>query len=163
MQAVGELDEDHPQVVGRGHRHLLEVLGLGLLVRLEDGGELADPVHDLGDLPAEDRLELGLGGAGVLEDVVQQRRGDGPVVHAHLGQDVGYRQRVRDVVVARAALLPVVGGAGEFIGPPNASNLGLGQVAAEGLRQGFERCGGGNRVGRRGGGETSLEIRLKCR
>ena len=118
--------------VARGrHGHLLEVLGLGLLVGLEDGGELADAVDDLGDFLAEDALELTLRGARVLEHVVQQGGRHGAMVHAHLGQDLGDGEGVGDVLVPGAAHLAFVGGACELVGALDAPNLRLRQVACE--------------------------------
>jgi hypothetical protein len=43
--------------------------------------DLGDPVDQLGDLAPELALEVGLGGGGVLEHVVEEPRGDRRDVH----------------------------------------------------------------------------------
>ncbi len=71
VQAVGQLDHDHPQVLGHGQEHLAEVFGLRLQLGVElDLGQLADPVHQLGDFRPEVGAELILVVVGVLNDVV---------------------------------------------------------------------------------------------
>ena len=64
--------------------------------------------------------ELGLdlldGDARVLDRVVEQRRGDGDVVEAEVGEDQGDPERVRDVGLARAPDLLGVGDAGQLEG-----------------------------------------------
>ena len=91
--------------------HLAVVLGLGLLAALElDPRQLRDALDELRDLVAElgaDLLELGLG---VLDDVVEQRRGDRLLVELELGADLRDAERVVDELLARAALLALVRG-----------------------------------------------------
>ena len=54
VQAVGELDQDDPDVRGHRDHHLAVVLGLRLVARLEgQPGELGDAVDQAGDLLAE--------------------------------------------------------------------------------------------------------------
>ena len=75
VQAVGELDQDHPQVLRHRDDQLAVVLGLGVLAALElDAGQLGDALDELRDLVAELGADLVDVDAGVLDDVVQQRR-----------------------------------------------------------------------------------------
>ena len=54
VEAIGQLDQDHPDVVGHRDHHLPVVLRLLLVAALEgDAGELGDAVDQLGDLLAE--------------------------------------------------------------------------------------------------------------
>ena len=54
VQAVGELDQDDPDVRGHRDHHLAVVLGLRLVARLEgQPGQLGDAVDEPGDLLAE--------------------------------------------------------------------------------------------------------------
>ena len=54
VQAVGELDQDDPDVRGHRDHHLAVVLGLRLVARLErDPGQLGHAVDQAGDLVAE--------------------------------------------------------------------------------------------------------------
>ena len=59
VQAIGELDQDHPDVRGHRDHHLAVVLGLRLVARLEGQvGQLGDAVDQAGDLLAEPRLDV---------------------------------------------------------------------------------------------------------
>ena len=106
VEAVGELDQDHADVLGHRDDQLPVVLGLGVLAALElDPRQLRDAVDELGDLVAElvlDRLQVGVG---VLDDVVEERGGDRLLVEAQLGEDLRDAERVVDELLARAALL----------------------------------------------------------
>jgi hypothetical protein len=77
VQAVGELDQDHPDIARHGEQHLAEVLRLGLLLGLEfDAVELGDAVHQVGDVLAEFVADFSLGDRCVFHHVVQQRSGE---------------------------------------------------------------------------------------
>ncbi len=118
VQPVGELDQDHPQVLGHRHEELAEVLGLLGLGRGElQVGQLGDAVHQLGHLGAELARDLGIGRAGVLDRVVQQRGDDGRVVELHLGQDRGDRDGMGEIGLARVAQLPLVHLRAVVVGP----------------------------------------------
>jgi len=110
VQAVGQLDQDHANVAGHGHGHLLEVFrlgfGLGFEVHL---GQFADPIHQFGHGFAELRAERFLGDAGVFDDVMQHRGHQALMVHVHVGKNVRYREWVRDVRLAAATALTVMG------------------------------------------------------
>ena len=101
VEPVGELDEDDPDVLGHREEHLADVLGLLLLVAV--GGEprqLGHAVDEVGDLGAEALLDVGQAVLGVLGDVVEERRLDGDRVDPELGEDLGTRDRMRDVRLA---------------------------------------------------------------
>ena len=58
VQPVGELDQDDPDVLGRGQDHLAEGLGLRLVAaHVRVAADLGDAVDQLGDLLAELRLQ----------------------------------------------------------------------------------------------------------
>ena len=114
VQAVGELDQDDPDVRGHRDHHLAVVLGLRLVARLErDPGELGDAVDQAGDLVAEGLADLVEGRGGVLDRVVQQRGAQGRGVQAHAGADARDADRVGDEVLAGLAALVGVVLAGE--------------------------------------------------
>ena len=108
VQAIGELDEDDPDVRGHRDHHLAVVLGLRLVAAGEgDAGELGDAVDERGDLVAEALADLVERRARVLDGVVQQRRAQRLGVQAHARADLRHADRVHDEVLARLA--PLVG------------------------------------------------------
>ena len=136
VQAIGELDEDHADVLHHGEDHLAEVLRLRLGLAAElDLGQLGDAIDQLGDLFAEFAGQLLLADAGVLNDVVQDGGDEGAGVHAHLGQDPGHRQRMVDVGFARHAHLAIVGLGAVEVGPVDVLDLVGFEVSLEELAQ----------------------------
>jgi hypothetical protein len=65
---------------------------------------------------AEHAIDLGAGGVGILDGVVQQRRRDGGVIELEVGEDRGDFQGMRKIRVARIALLFAMGLHGVDIG-----------------------------------------------
>ena len=90
VQAVGELDQQHPHVVRDGEQELAEVLALrrplGDEVEPLDLGQAVDERADLG---AEDLVDLLERRLGVLDSVVQHGGRDGGVVELEVGEDGG--------------------------------------------------------------------------
>ena len=114
VEAVGQLDQDHPDVGGHRHHHLAVVLGLPLVAALEgDLGELGDAVDQLSDLVAEGLADLVEAGARVLDRVVQQGRAERGRVEAQARADAGDAERVGDEVLPRLSLLAGMALAGE--------------------------------------------------
>ncbi len=101
VQPVGELDQQDPYVVGDGEQELAQILGLlRLLGDQVELLQLGQPFDQNADVAAEEAVDLGAGRVGVLDRVVQQRRGDGRVVELELGENRGDLQRVGEVRVA---------------------------------------------------------------
>ena len=72
VQAVGQLDEHHADVIHHGQHHLAHVFGLRLFRRGEvNFADLGDAFDDVGDLLAEFGLDLVHGHRGVFHGVVQ--------------------------------------------------------------------------------------------
>ncbi len=108
VQAVGELDEDDPDVRGHRDHHLAVVLRLRLVARGErDALELRDAVDERRDLVTELLAHLGELGGRVLDGVVQERRAERLRVQAQAGADLRDADRVDDELLARLA--PLVG------------------------------------------------------
>ena len=98
VEPVGDLDEDHPDVLGHGQQHFPEVLhlllGLGGIV---DPGQLADPLHQIRHRGGELLGDVLVGGGGVLNGVVEQGRLDGLGVQVQLlRHDLGHSQGMGD-------------------------------------------------------------------
>jgi len=114
VQAVGELDQDHPHVGGHRHHHLAVVLRLRLVVGLEgDARQLRHAVDDRRDLLAEALAHLLDRRRRVLDGVVQQRRAQRLCVKAHARADPRHADGMHDEVLARLAPLRGVVLAGE--------------------------------------------------
>ena len=110
VQTVSQLHQDHADVACHGHGHLLEVFclgfGLGFEVHLR---QLADAIDQVGHGFAELRYQRFLGNTGVFNHVMQHGRHQALMVHMHVGKDIGHCQRVRDIRLATASALAVVG------------------------------------------------------
>ena len=132
VQPVGELDQDDADVLRHREQHLAEALGLRVLARVElDLVELGESVDHVGDELAERGLDLRLRDGGVFHHVVQQRGGEALRVEPPLRQDAGYRQRMRDVRLARLAELAAMGGVGELERALDERDVRRRQVIAE--------------------------------
>ena len=106
VQAVGELDEEDADILGDGEQQLSEVLRLLRLARDDlQPLQLGDALDQLADRGAEELVDLGAGGAGVLDRVVEQRDGDRGIVELQVGQDRRDFERMREIGVAGGALL----------------------------------------------------------
>ena len=109
VQPVGQLDQQHPPVVGHRDEHLADGRGLlGLLGVELQPVQLRDPVDHPGHPVAELRSDVLQRQPGVLHRVVQQRRRHGLLVEPQLGHDGRHGHRVRDVGLARPPELPLV-------------------------------------------------------
>jgi hypothetical protein len=137
VQAVGQLDQDHADIAGHGHGHLLEVfglrLGLGLEVHL---GQLADPVDQFGHGFAELRMQRFLGDPGVFDYVMQHRGHQALMVHVHVGKNIRHRQGMGDVGFAATSALAVVGLFGVEVGTPDQIDLVAAEVGRKSIGEG---------------------------
>ena len=137
VQAVGEFDDEHPDVLGHRHDHLADGLGLGGLP-VGHLVELGDAVDQQRDLVAEVGPQLGQRVVGVFDRVVQQGRREHRRLHPQLGEDRGDRERVGDVRVARLAGLAAVGPLGHCVGPLDERDVGLRVGGPDGAQQGSQ-------------------------
>ena len=88
VQPVGELDQQHADVVAQGEQELAQILGGALVLRLRlDLAELGDAVDQPGDVLAEQLLDLLGRGERVLDRVVEDRGDDRLVVELEVGED----------------------------------------------------------------------------
>ena len=122
VQAVGQLDEDHPQVLRHGHQHLpqalrLQVVAGGLLGHLPRYvAQLGHPVHQLGHVRAELLLYLLHRHTAVLRHIVKERRRDGGGVELQIRQNGRRFQWMLQIRLARAPELALMSLERELVG-----------------------------------------------
>ncbi len=131
VQAVGELDDEDPDVARHGDEHLAHRGRLLGLARVElDPLELGDAVDDRRHLAAEVGLDVGERDLGVLDRVVQQGGGQRDLVESDVGDDAGHCERVVDVALAARPGLRPVGLGGHLVRPVDRADRGLRMAAA---------------------------------
>ena len=136
VQAVGELDQQHADVVGDRQQQLAQVLGLlGLARHQFQPLQLGEALDQRADLVAEHLVDLGAGGLGVLDGVVQQRRDDGGVVELEVGEDRRDFERMREIRIAGGAGLLAMRLHGVDIGAVQQVFVGVGIVGPDPLDQ----------------------------
>ncbi len=117
VQAIAQLDEHHPDVLGHRDEHLADVLGLSLFACVDvDLAELGDPVHQLGDVGAELLAQLLTGDVRILDCVVEQGGDEGVGVEPEVGENPGHGDRVGDVRLTAQPRLALVCPLGERVG-----------------------------------------------
>ena len=147
VEPVGDFDEDDADVLAHGHQHLPQVLHLLLLLGgVVDAGQLADALHQIGDGGGKQLGQLLVGGLGILNGVVQQRRHNGFAVQMQLlRHDLSHRQRVGHKGRAVLAQLRAVQVPGKLIGLPDLLEVSGGVIAPHGVLQmlihGLDICG----------------------
>ena len=130
VQAVGELDQQHPHVVGDRQQELAQVLGLlGLLGDEVEPLELGQALDQRADVLPEHLVDLGPGGGGILDGVVQERGRDGGVVELEIGQDRRDFERMGEVGIAGGTLLLAMRLHGVDVGAVEQRLAGVGIVA----------------------------------
>ena len=136
VQPVGELDQQHPHIVGDGEQELAQILRLLRLLGDEvELFQLGQPLDQMADLAAEKPVDLGTGRVGILDRVVQERRGDGRVVELKVGEDGGDLERVREIGIAGRALLLAMSPHGIDIGAVEQVFVGAGIVLLDPVDQ----------------------------
>ena len=104
VQAVGELDQEHADIVGDGEQELAEILRLlGLARHQFQPLQLGQALDQRADLMAKNLVDLGPRRLGVLDGVVQQGCDDGGVIELQPGQDRRDLERVGEIGIAGGA------------------------------------------------------------
>ena len=153
VQPVGELDQQHPHVLGDRQQEFAQVLGLlGFARHQVEPLQLGEAFHQVPDVGAEQMVDLGAGGLGILDRVMQQRRRDGGVVELVLGKDRGDFERMGDIGVAGQPPLFAMRLHGIHIGAVEKVLVRMGIVLADAFDQVVlpdqRFCGPRRRVGR---------------
>ena len=142
VEAIDELDDDDPDVLGHGHEHLPDVLRLLLLhrPRAAELRQLRHAVDEARHLTPESLLDVRQGDVGVLGDVVEERGCQGLRVHLELGQLVRHRHGMHDIWLARRPQLALVGAHGQLVGTFQEADVHTRPVS---LRLSDDVCDGG--------------------
>ena len=131
VQPVGELDQQHPHIVGDREQQLAQVLGLLRLLGDEiESLQLGEAFDQRADVVAEQAIDLGASRFGVLDGVVQEGRRDGGVVELEVRQDGRDLDRMGEIGIARSASLFAMCFHGIDVGAIEESFVGVGIVAA---------------------------------
>ena len=126
MQAIGELDQQNPNIVGDCQEELAQILGLlGLFGHEFEPLQLGQAFDQEPNLVTEHTVDLCPGGVGVLDRVVQERRRNRGVVELEIGEDRGDFEGMRNVRVAGCPLLPAMRAHGIDISPVEKLFVGL--------------------------------------
>ena len=134
VQAVGELDQQHPHVVGNGEQQLAEILALGRALRHEvEPLDLGQAVDEGADLGPEGLVDLLQGRLGILHRIVEHRRGNGRVVELEVREDGRDFQGMAEEQVAGGTLLVAMSHHGIHVRPVEKRLVGRGVVALDPL------------------------------
>lgn len=127
VESIGELDEQDADVARHRDDHLADGLGLRALAVL-DLVEFGDAVDQHRHLVAELRRQVVEPVGGVLDRIVEERRGDRPRSEPQVGEDLRDRERMRDVRLAALPRLTTVRLVGDRIGALEDDEVALGMV-----------------------------------
>ena len=136
VQAVGELHQQDAYVVGDRKQQLAQILRLlGFLGNEVELLQLGQALDQHADFLAEQLVDFRTRRRRILDGVVQERRGDRRVVELEVGQDRGDFQRMREIRVARSALLLAMRLHRIDIGAVEQGFVGIRVVAADAIDQ----------------------------
>ncbi len=103
VQPVGELDQQHADVLAHREQELAQVFGRALVLgHLLDLGELGHPIDQPRDVGPEELLDVLDRRQRVLDRVVQQRGDDGVLVELEVGHQAGDFDRMAEIGIARS-------------------------------------------------------------
>ena len=139
VKPVGQFDENDPDVLGHGHDHLAEVLGLALFAALElHAGDLCHAVHQSRDLLTEHLFEFFRRGGGIFDGIVEQAGRHRGRVELEIGEDGGHFDGMVEIGLARETHLSLMHLGREDIGAPQKVHIGIGIVFLDALNYVFE-------------------------
>ena len=134
VQAVCQLDEDHPHVIVQGEQDALEILGLeallgnvrpaGLLLRIQDILDFGKAVHQRGNLVSEVLPDILHGIIRVFHHIVQQGGRYGLVAQADVvHHNLGHGDGMQHIRLSAAPPHIAVRVTGKVEGPPDHLHL----------------------------------------
>ena len=134
VQPVGELDQQHANIVRHGEQEFAQIFGRTLVFGLRlDLAELGHAVDEPADIAAEQSLNLFGRRQRVFERVVEQRGHDRFDVEMKVGQNPRDFDRMAEIGVARGAFLAAMLLHGEDIGAVQQRLIDVGIISAHAL------------------------------
>ena len=132
VQAVRQLHQDDTNIAHHGQDHLTEIFSLRFGMALElDLCQLADPIHQFGDISTKLGFNLLLGGRGILDHVVQDRGHNRLVVEPQLRENACRGNGMVDVGLTGQPVLALVCFGTKQIGAIDLLHLLLVQVGIQ--------------------------------
>ncbi len=106
VQAVRQLDQQHPHIARNGQDELAKVLSLTCMLGLEfQPRKLGHALNKNGDLLAEHIRDVVPGGRGILDHIVQQGGDDRRCIQPIMRQDACHLDRMGKIGIARGPQL----------------------------------------------------------
>ena len=129
MQAVGQLDEHHADVIHHGQHHLAQIFSLLLFAGGKiDGADLGDSLDDVRYLLAKFLADIDDSHRCIFDRVMQQAGRDGHGVHLHLGQNQRHFEGMDQVGLTGGAALPGMMFLGKLVGLADEFEIVVGPV-----------------------------------
>ena len=129
VQAICQLDQDHPQIARHRQQHLAETLRIRFLaIGKLQLVQLGDAIHQFGHGLAELLGDVAARQWRVLDGVVQDRGDQGLDIQPLLGQHLRHRHRMGDVGLTGLAHLPGMRRRPHRPSPPQQRTLHVRQV-----------------------------------
>ena len=136
VQPVGELHQEHADVVAEREQEFAQVLGGAFVLGLSfDLAELGHAVDQPRDVLAKMLLDLLRSGERVLDRIVEDRGDDRLIVELQIGEDPGDFDWVTEIRIARRADLRAVRLHREDVGAVDQPLVRIGIVGAHLLDQ----------------------------
>jgi hypothetical protein len=98
VEAIGQLNDDNPDIADHGEQHFANVFGLVVFaIGKLDFIEFGHALNDVGDLLAKTAANLLSGNVRVLDSIVEQAGSNRGGIHLEVGQDLRNFERMNDV------------------------------------------------------------------
>jgi hypothetical protein len=132
VHPIGQLHENHANVVDHREEHLAKILGLPLLGgRKRNRADLGDALDDVGHLRTEQLVNPFDGRQRIFDDVVQQAGRNGHGIELEVDEELGDGQGVNKVGLARMAHLAPVFEGRKDVGAPEQLDVGVRAIGAD--------------------------------
>ena len=129
VETVGQLDENHADVVGHRQDHLSNALGLALFRRRHvELAQLGDAIDHMADALAEVFGDLLFSGMGVFNDIVKKGGCHTLHVQLHVCQNIGHFQWMSQIRLSGQTRLSVMDPRRKDVGTLHDVQIGIGMV-----------------------------------